>query len=337
MFNFDPERYLEIQSGAVGLTERLASAVRARLDAGAKNIYFVGTGGVALLMAPAIQLLRQKSKLPVYNEFTAELLHSDTVNLGPQSLVIIPSLSGTTKESVAFLQMARKTGATIFTIVGHGNTPLGQDADEVFVNFAADDTSCEMFYILGLVIALAVLDHRGELDGVGPILSEFSLLPKALLETKRAFEPGAGEFADILKDSDYHIFTGAGSVWPQAFYYGMCILEEMQWIRTRPVHASDFFHGTLELVEKGVSVVLLKGEDESRPLSDRVEAFARRYTDRLTVLDAAELSLPGISDRTRKLLSPVLLAAALERVSAHLEHKRNHPLETRRYYKRVAY
>ncbi len=43
----------------------------------------------------------------------------------------------------------------------------------------------------------------------------------------------------------------------------MCILEEMQWIRTRPVHASDFFHGTLELVEKGVSVILFKGEDEA--------------------------------------------------------------------------
>jgi len=37
------------------------------------------------------------------------------------------------------------------------------------------------------------------------------------------------------------------------------------------------------------------------------------------------------------LLSPVLLAALLERVSAHLEVIRNHPLTTRRYYKRVAY
>ena len=58
----------------------------------------------------------------------------------------------------------------------------------------------------------------------------------------------------------------------------MCILEEMQWIRTRPVHASDFFHGTLELVEKGVSVLLLKGEDAYRPLAERVERFAPAYT-----------------------------------------------------------
>ena len=33
----------------------------------------------------------------------------------------------------------------------------------------------------------------------------------------------------------------------------------------------------------------------------------------------------------------ILLATVLERISAHLEVMRNHPLTTRRYYKRVAY
>jgi fructoselysine-6-phosphate deglycase len=44
-----------------------------------------------------------------------------------------------------------------------------------------------------------------------------------------------------------------------------------------------------------------------------------------------------VSERTRALVSPVLLATVLERVSAHLEVLRDHPLTTRRYYKRVAY
>ncbi len=157
------------------------------------------------------------------------------------------------------------------------------------------------------------------------------------IRLKRAYEPKAEGFAKILAGSDYHIVTGAGNVWPEAFYYGMCILEEMQWIRTRPVHASDFFHGTLELVEKDVSVILFKGEDALRPLADRIENFAPSYTDRLTVLDTADFELPGISAETRTLISPVLLATVLERISAHLEVLRDHPLTTRRYYKKVAY
>jgi fructoselysine-6-phosphate deglycase len=84
-------------------------------------------------------------------------------------------------------------------------------------------------------------------------------------------------------------------------------------------------------------VILLKGEDASRPLVDRVESFVLTVTDKLTVIDAAEVSLPSISHEVRALVSPVVISTLLERVSAHLENIRDHPLTTRRYYKRVAY
>ena len=249
----------------------------------------------------------------------------------------MPSLSGTTKESVALLAKVKETGATVLTLVGHEDTPLGKGGDHVFVNFAEDDTSCESFYLQSLFIALSIMKHRNEISNYEQLASELQQLPKRLVEVKRAYEDKADGFAKILAASDYHIVTGSGNVWPQAFYYGMCILEEMQWIRTRPVHASDFFHGTLELVEKGVSVILFKGEDACRPIADRVEKFAPNYTDKLTVLDTADFVLPGISPEVRGLISPILLATVLERISAHLEVMRNHPLTTRRYYKKVAY
>ncbi len=37
-------------------------------------------------------------------------------------------------------------------------------------------------------------------------------------------------------------------------------LEEMQWKRTRPVSSAEFFHGALELLEKDVPLILVKGE-----------------------------------------------------------------------------
>lgn len=337
MLNFDEQRFLRIQSGAVGLRERLDQVIADCLAAGAENIHFLGTGGAAILMQPAAQLLQRRSRFPVFIDMPAELVLTGSASLNDKSIVVIPSLSGTTKESVALLAVAKETGATVITLVGHEETPLGKGGDHVFVNFAEDDTSCESFYLQSLFIALSIMRHRGEIDNYEQTADELDTLPALLLEVKRAYEPKAEAFAKVLAGAEYHIITGAGNVWPQAFYYGMCILEEMQWIRTRPVHASDFFHGTLELVEKGVSVMLFKGEDALRPLADRVENFAPDYTDRLTVLDTAEFALPGISPEVRGLVSPVLLATALERISAHLEVMRNHPLTTRRYYKRVAY
>lgn len=337
MLNFDEDRFLRIQSGATGLRAELDKVIADCLAAGAENIHFLGTGGAAILMQPAAQLLQRRSRFPAFIDLPAELVLTGSANLNARSIVVIPSLSGTTKESVALLAKAKEAGATVITLVGHQDTPLGKGGDHVFVNFAEDDTSCESFYLQSLFIALSILRHRGEIDNYAGIAAELDRLPALLLEVKRAYEPKAEAFAKVLAGSDYHIITGAGNVWPQAFYYGMCILEEMQWIRTRPVHASDFFHGTLELVEKDVSVILFKGEDALRPLAERVENFVPGYTDGLTVLDTAELALPGISPEVRGLISPVLLATVLERISAHLEIMRNHPLTTRRYYKRVAY
>ena len=162
-------------------------------------------------------------------------------------------------------------------------------------------------------------------------------LPALLVETKRSFENRAAQLAETIQAEDYHIFTSSGGSYAEAYYFGMCILEEMQWIRTRPVHASDFFHGTLELLEPDVSVFVLKGEDATRPLTDRVERFAREHTDRLRVIDAADFALPGITPRVRGLISPIVHATVLERLAAHLEVQRDNPLTTRRYYRRVAY
>lgn len=337
MLNFDEDRFLKIQGGAVALRQRLDAVIGQCLSAGAENIFFLGTGGAAILMQPAFQLLQRSSRFPAYIDLPAELVLTGSAHLTEKSIVVMPSLSGTTKESVALLARLKEIGATVITLVGHENTPLGQGGDHVFVNFAEDDTSCESFYLQSLFIALSILHHRNEIRNYDEIVTELDRLPALLLEVKRAYEPKAENFARKLAASDYHIITGAGNVWPQAFYYGMCILEEMQWIRTRPVHASDFFHGTLELIDKDVSLVLFKGEDDLRPLAERIENFAPTYTEKLLVLDTAALDLPGISKPVRALISPILLATVLERISAHLEVMRNHPLTTRRYYKRVAY
>jgi fructoselysine-6-phosphate deglycase len=337
MLNFDTDRFLRIEAGALALGPAIHEAIGACLAKGARNIFFLGTGGAAILMQPAALLLQRRSGFPAFMEIAAELVAAGHHAFGKDSIVVIPSLSGTTKESVATLEFCKAKGATVITLVGHRETPLGQKADHAFVNFAEDDTSSESFYLQSLLIALAVMAHRGEFADHARTVAELASLPKHLVAAKQLFEPEAARLASAFRDEPYHIITSAGGSWAQAWYYGMCILEEMQWIRTRPVHAADFFHGTLELVEKGVSVVIFKGEDAYRPLTDRVEAFARQYTDKVTVLDAAAFDMPGISKETRALISPVILATILERLSAHLEVQRNHPLTTRRYYKKVSY
>ncbi len=337
MLNFDRDRFVKIQSGAVAIARDVRALMRALLADGLERMFFMGTGGVQLLTQPALELARNSTLFPVFAAYPAQVVLEPPAGLNAKALAILPSLSGTTKESVQLLAFLKARGVRTLSLTGHKNTPLGCDADHNFTNFAEDDTSSESFYLQTLILVLALLAERGECADFDTIVAELALLPELLVAVKESYEANAATLAGAIKDETYHIFTGAGSVWPQAHYYGMCILEEMQWIRTRPVQASDFFHGTLELVEPGVSLFILKGEDACRPLTERVENFARRYTDKLRILDAAAASLPGVCAKTRSLISPIILATMLERLSAHLEVLRDHPLTTRRYYKRVEY
>jgi len=337
MFNFDRDRFLRIQNGAIGLKDELDVVIDEVVTKGIKNVFFVGTGGAAILMYAAEHILKNRSTLPAFTEISSELMVTNHQHLGEQSLVILPSLSGTTKETVEVANFCKEKGATTICLVGHANTALTEVTDYSFVNFAEDDTSCESFYLQSFLIAFRLMYKRQEFPEYHQWMEELKLLPAALLKVKEATENRAKEFAKKHKDTPYHILSGAGIDWGQTYYYAMCILEEMQWIKTRPVHASDFFHGTLELVEKDTSILLLKGEGSVRSLTDRVERFANHFSKELTVFDTKDYPLDGISEPFRPFVSPIVLATLLERISCHLEEVRNHPLTTRRYYKKVPF
>ena len=72
-------------------------------------------------------------------------------------------------------------------------------------------------------------------------------------------------------------------------------------------------------------------------LDERVKEFAARHTKKLTCFDTKEYALPGISDEFRPLLSPVVMAAVLQRISKNIEVITDHSLDIRRYYRKESY
>lgn len=53
--------------------------------------------------------------------------------------------------------------------------------------------------------------------------------------------------------------------------------------------AANFFHGTLEVIERDIPVILIKGEDKTRPEMDRVEKFVNTVSAKVTVFDTKNL------------------------------------------------
>ena len=109
--------------------------------------------------------------------------------------------------------------------------------------------------------------------------------------------------------------------------------------KNRPVTSAQFFHGTLELVEKGVPVFVVKGEDEYRAQDTRVEGFLKKIGhEDSVVIDLAEFALDGIDKEFRPIISPMIVTALLtDRLAITTRHIQSTNLNYRRYYRQFEY
>ncbi|GIP23488.1 MULTISPECIES: SIS domain-containing protein [Paenibacillus] len=337
MFNFSEENFLKVTQGAVGLRGQIEQIVDEVSKKGYKNIFLIGSGGSIAIMYPFEYMIKTTSTIPVFAEIAAEFVLYDHKQFGPDSIVILSSLSGTTKETVAAAKFCKEKGATTIGLVGELGTPLADLSDYKLVNYSENDTASDSIYLQLYLLVFALMHKNGDFPQYPQFADQLQTMPRVLLDVKAATEKKAEAFAEQYKDEKYHMLVGSGSVYGETYSYAMCVLEEMQWIHTKSIHAAEFFHGTLELVEKDTSIILMTGEDESRPLMDRVKRFAEKYTEKLSIFDTKDYELKGIGEEFRQYLSPLIIASLFERVSVQLEAKRNHPLSTRRYYRTVEY
>ena len=156
-------------------------------------------------------------------------------------------------------------------------------------------------------------------------------LPQALVETEKAADDFGRTFAERHCNDAMHYFVGAGNQYGSTYSYAMCY-----W-RSKSIHAAEFFHGTLEIVDKDTPVTLFMGEDAQRPLSERVKNFLPRVCGNYTIIDAADYPLTGISPAFRGDISHLVTHAVTQRIDAHMEQINRHPMEIRRYYRQFPY
>ena len=79
------------------------------------------------------------------------------------------------------------------------------------------------------------------------------------------------------------------------------------------------------------------GEDEQRPLAERVAKFLPRVNANYTIIDTKEHELKGISPEFRGTISHLVMHGVNNRVDAYMELFLRHPLSIRRYYRQFDY
>ncbi len=333
MLKFDEAKFVKQATSAVALRPQIEELIDTLLERGFDKLYLIGAGGTYAAMLPYELLAKTHSKLPVEAVIAAELIVTGSATMTENSVAIFTSVTGTTDDCVRAIEYVKERGVFTIGFTGYPESPIAQSVDIALLT----EPETWPFDVQMLLFMTRLFSQRGEFEGYDQFVEEFANIPQILVEVATQAEPIAAAFAEAHVDTDYYFLVGAGNAWGFTYLYSMCILEEMQWLRTTRVHSAEFFHGSLELIEKDTAMILLQGEDDSRALTERVDKFVHKVSDDVSVFDTKSYPLTGISEEFRGLLSPLVLDTVFSRISKHLERVRNHSLDLRRYYRVVEY
>lgn len=335
MLKFNKEQFLQEGQEVYGLRDEIEKLADQLHDSGYSNIILTGVGGTTAELYSVRDIIQRYSNLEVHLLNAAEALARKDKNITKDSLVLTGSKSGDTKETVAICEYAKKLGADVVSFTGDENSPIAKNSTHTIISSIGGMANT---YLKFYLFALRLLYNNGDFDDYEMFADQMEHLHENLARIREEYDPKAKEIADKYYEEPYQIWVGSGILYGEIYLYTMCILEEMQWMRTKLVSSAEFFHGTLELVEKDVLVYQVKGEDELRPLDERSKNFLEKTTDKLVVIDTKEFDLENIDDKFRVILSPIVFnALTRERLVYHLEANTGHDLDTRRYYRQFEY
>lgn len=336
MLNFDVPKYKKVLGDAIALRPQIEKAADEISTAGFSNIFFIGCGGSYAHGLSLKYLMDSQSSIENHAVIAAEFMLMDHKRFSKDSVCVFTTRSGDTKEIVAAAKYCQDAGARVVMYAAKAESPAALHADYLFSCYSDDDFLVEVIYLIMVPFIARLMHQKGDFPKYDQLAASNDSMVPFLIKGKEQYEEMSLNYAAAHKNCGYTMVVGSGSGWGEAYSAAMCIMEEMLWMKTKSIHAAEFFHGTIELVEKDTSMLLIYPDDETRPLMDRVFNFAKTISEDITVLDTKNVELPGETD-LRKFFSPLVIGIMIDRLANHLSDARNHPLSTRRYYRQMEY
>ncbi len=331
MLKFDEQKQIESVKGGLALRGRIEQIVDEICEKGYDGIYYMGIGGTYASAMQAVTHIKGMSAVPAFVENAAEYITTGNRRIGKKSVLVISSVTGSTQEMVEGVKKAKEAGATVIGFIDVETAALASMVDYEIAYPANEQLKFFM-------VADRFMKNSGEFPDYDRYYAELDEhLPQVLVDVEKSADAFGEAFAMKHKDDKIHYFIGAGNQYGATYSYAMCYWEEQHWIRTKSIHAAEFFHGMLEIIDRDTPVTVYLGEDAERPLAERVAKFLPRICGNYTLIDTRDYPLTGISPEFRGHISHLVMHAVNQRIDAHMEQINCHPMEIRRYYRRLDY
>lgn len=292
------ERFLQEKGAAI------RDLARRAVDQNVEHIYWVGSGNSWVNLYSGKYLLDRFTDMPSDCLISYEFVWRNPKRLSDKSWVFLASFSGATEDTVTALRHAKEHHAHTIALVNKADSVMGREADEVI------DYNSKALYILPLAAAYLFSLEVARLQGApeaAEVIDGLYRLPALLSKQYVEEEPKAEALAKKYVDEKLFYVLSSGPLYGLGYKFGLTVFMENMRVNGSFMDASEFRHGPAEMLDREKpAVVVLKGTDESRPMTERVCAILETNGAKVLTYDMA--SYPDV----HPLLAPFALMIPLQ-------------------------
>lgn len=267
-------------------TTHKLDAVRTRLQANEfDRIIITGMGSSYNACYPAlIQLCKQSVPVQLVN--ASELLHSLSGMIGTRSLLWMCSQSGRSAELVHLLERIKtQRPGCILTSVNDLSSPLAERADVCIPIHAGEEaTVSTKTFVNMLAVNLLASIHLigGDVDAA---IREMHSTAYAMESYLAKWETHVQELDSLLGEFEQLYIIGRGSSM-SAVWNGSLNNKEAAKCSFEGIHAADFRHGPLEVVDKGFVAIIFAGSAQTSAMNRALAQEILSYSGRVIWVDS---------------------------------------------------
>ncbi len=316
----------KIEMPQLNLTKDLATSI--------KKIFITACGTASHAGMVGKLLIEKLANIPVETEIASEFRYHDPI-IEEGTVVLAISQSGETADTLAAMEVARRKGATLWSIVNAIGSQAMRQANgyismQVGPEIGVASTKAFTAPLLDLyMLAILLGDLRGSLSNEDRMkaVRDLRLIPD-LVSRCLSREDQIVQIAKKYRDVHDMLYLGRGINMPIA-YEGALKMKEISYIHAEAYPAGEMKHGPIALVDKEMPVLVIAPRDPwyEKMISQIEQAKARGGTILMVASEGDQRAQELADDifwvpETPWLLSPVITVIPLQMFAYHIASQR---------------
>ncbi len=279
-------------------------------------------------------LIEEFARIPVEVEYGSEFRYRNPV-INADDTIIAISQSGETADTLAAIELAKKSGAKVVGICNVVGASIPRETDAGVYTHAGPEigvasTKAFTAQVTVLNMIAFLLGHKKGVisdEKFKNLIKELSKIPnkiKKVLKTNEQIE----EIAELYKDATNFLYLGRGYQFPVALE-GALKLKEISYIHAEGYPAAEMKHGPIALIDKNMPVVFIATKDNTYDkIVSNIQEIKARKGIVIAVVSEGDTVIKALADHvieipnTEESLAHLLTVVPLQLLSYHIAVKR---------------